>query len=325
MPAREQAIRFGTDLITFYNTGYWGLPKRMAYPDWMSAFLSEPRRYFDRMLDGVRDAGLTGVELAPDPADWTTALAAYGDVAGVKRALGDRGLVVGSSYSPSARWLVPALTDPSAQAAADQHMNAHAEFLAECGADIIVMGTMPRNDFSGGGFDGPVPHEAFERVADQLNRLGKVVARHGVRIALHTDAYSVCVRPDDIDTLMSLTDPDNIQLCPDAGHITLDGGDAVTVLERQVSRVPVMHWKDCAGYLDGATLSGPIMERHEIMLTYFRVLGSGIVDWHAWQRILRDADWSGWAMAEIDMSPDPIGEICQGLAYFERELAPIHR
>jgi inosose dehydratase len=322
--ADGERIRFGTDLITFFNTEYWGLPRQLEYPAWIAAFGSDPRSYFDRMLDGVRDAGLAGVELAPDPAGWTSALAAYGDVAGVRAALSERGLVVGSSYMHSTVCLIPALSDKSAEAAADEYANRHAEFLRALDADTIVMGTVPRTDF-GGGFDGQVPPSAFEQVADQLNRLGKVVGRHGVKIALHTDAYSICSRPDDIDALLALTDPETIALCPDAGHITLDGGDAVTVLSRQVARVPVMHWKDCTGPLHGGTLSGPKMKQHETMLTYFRVLGSGSVDWQAWQRILRDADWAGWAMAEIDMSPDPEGEIRQGLEYFRRELAPIYQ
>jgi inosose dehydratase len=322
--ATAPRIRFGTEIITFFNTAYWGLGEGLSYPEWIAAVQRDPRFYFDRILDAAQELGLDGIELAPDPGGWTTALAAYGDVDGVQKALRERDLALGSSYTPSSKWLVPALTDPSVEAAADEHLAAHARFLGEFGADTIVMGTAARELFAGG-FDGDVPAEAFERVAAQLNRLGGVVGAYGVRLALHTDAYSICSRPADIDTLLSLTDPATVQLCPDAGHIALDGGDPVEVLRKHVGRVPVMHWKDCTGPLHPGTLSGPKMVQHETMLTYFRVLGAGSVRWHDWQRVLRDNDWSGWAQAEIDMSPDPVAEVRQAIDYFRAELAPIYR
>jgi inosose dehydratase len=183
---------------------------------------------------------------------------------------------------------------------------------------------VPRS-FFGRDEDDPVAEADMARVAQQLDRLGAVAGRHGVRIALHTDAYSVCSRREDIAHLLSLTDPGTVQLCPDAGHITLDGGDAVAVLSDHVGRTPSMHWKDCCAPLDPHTLTGEGMANHAVMLRNFRVLGTGIVAWSEWMKVLRDANWAGWAMAEIDMSPDPVGEIRQAFDYLTRELEGIYR
>jgi inosose dehydratase len=124
--------------------------------------------------------------------------------------------------------------------------------------------------------------------------------------------------------VLGLTDPASIQLCPDAGHITLDGGDAVAVLRDHIARIPTMHWKDCAAPLSGHVLRGDQKERHATMLTHFRILGSGLVDWREWMRILRDHRWQGWAIEEIDNSPDPVAELRAGLEFFRHELAPIY-
>lgn len=320
----DRNVRLGAELITFFDTEYWGLPKRMAFPDFVAAFLEHPRENYDKMLDEAAAAGAEGVELPPHPGGWTTALAAYGDVSGVRAALDQRGLSVGSSYESAWDWVVPALDDPSFETKADEHLARHAQFLAELGANTIVMGTMSRVRFQGG-FHGPVPPEDMKRVAAQYNRLGSVIKRYGARIAIHTDSYSICSRPEDIDTFLSLTDPETVQLCPDAGHITLDGGDAADILAAHVDRVPVMHWKDCSAPLDPATLSGTVMEQHEVQMTYFRVIGDGIVDWHRWQTSLRDAHWRGWAMAEIDMAQDPKGDLERAFDYYARELEPIYR
>lgn len=329
----ERSIRFGTDIITFFNTGYWGLPEEIPYPEWVAAFKKDPRRYFESMFDGAREAGLEGIELAPEPGGWVTALEAYGNAAGVKRALDARGLTLTSSYAPGRQLIGNALDDPSQESVADRYMEDHARFLVEMGADIITMGNIARSRFGNDSpddgataedFTAPVSREVHQRFADQVNRLGQIVGRHGVRIAIHTDAYSVCSRNEDIATVLSLTDPATVQLCLDAGHCTLDGADAVAVLRDHVDRTPIMHWKDCSEPLSGHVLRGDQKQRHATMLKYFRILGSGRLDWRAWMRVLRDADWAGWAIEEIDMSPDPIGELRQGLEFYRTELAPIY-
>lgn len=327
-------IHWGTNLITFYDTAYWGLAPNLSHPDWVRAFDDDPRRYFEAMLDGVRDAGLVGVELAPDPAGFRAALAAYGSTAAFRAALDGRGLQLTSSYAPGRQLIGNALADPAAESEADAYMEAHCRFLVEMGADTIIMGNIARSRFGNESpddsatpedFAAPIALDVHERFAEQVNRLAAIAGRHGVRIAIHTDAYSVCSRVEDVATVLSLTDPAHVHICLDAGHVALDDGDPVALLARHIDRIPTMHWKDCACPLSGHVLRGNQKERHAVMLTHFRVLGSGAIDWKAWMRVLRDAEWSGWAMEEIDNSPEPVEELRRGLEYFRRELAPIYR
>lgn len=327
-------IRFGTNLITFFEPGWWGLDPDLSYPEWAAAFAEDPRRYFERMFDATREAGLEGVELAPDPGGWQAALTAYGSTTELRAALEARGLALTSSYAHGRQLIGNAMYDADAAAVASDAFERHARFLEEMGAATIVSGNIMRSRFGNDSpddsaiaqdFQRPVALEVHERFAEQLNRLGAITARYGVRIAIHTDAYSICSRNDDIATVLSLTEPAGVALCPDAGHITLDGGNAVAVLRDHIDRIPTMHWKDCAAPLPGHVLRGDQKERHAEMLRSFRVLGDGTVDWEEWMRILRGHDWSGWAMEEIDNSPDPVHELRHGLEFFRERLAPIYR
>jgi len=330
----EGKIRFGTDIISFFNSKFWGLEPDLSHPQWVVAFNEKPRYYFERMFDLARDAGLEGVELAPEPAGWEAALDAFGGTKELSEAITGRGLVLTSSYSAGRQLIGNAMADKAAEAVADDHMERHAKFLVEMGANTIVFGNIARSRFGNESpddtataedFTRPVAREVHERFADQLNRLGGIIGKYGVKMAIHTDAYSVCSRNEDIKTVMSLTDPTTVQLCPDAGHIALDGGDPVAVLRDNIDRIPTMHWKDCALPLSGHLLRGDQKARHLVMLTYFRVLGNGTVNWKEWMEILREHKWSGWATEEIDHAANPVGDLREGLDYFNCELASIYR
>lgn len=324
-------VRFTASLISFFHPPHWGLPADLPYPAWEAAFNEDPRRYFEAMLDGLCEAGIGAVELSPDPGGWQQAVSAYGSAAGFRSALTERGLVMSSSFASGKRYLTAVLADPTLQGQVDDAFERNARFTAEMGARIIVMTNVPRSRFGNDApdetvnpedFTRPVDRELHERFAEQLNRLGRITAQHDVGLAVHTEAYSVCTRPEDISIVMGLTDPDLVSLCPDAGHIVLDGGDPVAVLRDHIDRIPIMHWKDCVGPLAGHTLRGTQKERHAMMLRNFRVLGTGTVDWRRWIDVLRQHRWSGWAVEEIDHAEDPVGDLRAGLRYYQTELAP---
>jgi sugar phosphate isomerase/epimerase len=326
-------IGFSTNLITFYDTAHWGLPQNLTHNAWEEAFAQDPRRYFEAMFDSVRDSGLTGIELAPNPAGWEAALMAYGCAQELRARLQERGLVLTSSYAHGRQLIGDAMDDVDAQLIADDQFRRHSRFLRDMGADTIVTGNIARSRFGNNSpddtataqdFEQPVPLQIHERFANQLNRLGEITSAFGVRIAIHTDAYSICSRNDDITRVLNLTDPKNILLCPDAGHMAVEGSDTVAALRDHIDRIPTMHWKDCAEAHGGHLLRGDQKERHAELMSHFRVLGAGIVDWPAWMEVLRDSHWRGWATEEIDHSPDPVKELRDGMRYFRERLEAIY-
>lgn len=319
-------ITWGVELITYFNPDFWGLDRTAPGLSWAEAFDRDPRFYFDRMFDSARDLGLRGVELAPNPGGWRRAEKGYGDAAGLKSALDERGLKLAASYTHAAEIMWPCLEDRDREPEADAEIAAHAAFVRACGAGIITMGTMPRAEFGSRvgqaevaeSFRAPVDPVIREKVCAQLNRLGSVVARHGVRLAIHTDSYSIASRPSDVRALMDGTDPDTVGLCPDSGHMTIDSGDAVRVLRENVSRVPIMHWKDAVAPLSPDQLVGEGSRRHERILRNFRIPGrpEGLVDWKSWLGVLEEARWVGWAMLEEDMARDPNAALRAGRDFF---------
>ena len=98
-------IRFTAVAHLVLPPGVLGFPADLPYPEWEAAFATEPARYFDAMLDGMRAAGLGAVELSPDPGGWQQALAAYGTPAGFRDALAQRGLLMSSSFASGKKYV----------------------------------------------------------------------------------------------------------------------------------------------------------------------------------------------------------------------------
>jgi inosose dehydratase len=310
MTSSKTARAFGVDLITFFDDGFWGfpseeLPRRIA---------DDPRALWERMLDGLQAAGVTEFEMTFPPADQRTAVAAYGSPSAFRAELDRRGLRVVSSYFGDIEKAVD-VTDDVERAGILAAASTAATFLAELGAEYLVAGLpMRRTDPSGSGLVAVGLAQA-QPIADLLNEVGAVTKRVGVTLALHPESHSVFWTPRDIDLFLLLTDPFRVAFCPDTGHIVLGGGDPVEVVRRHADRVVLAHWKDATGpFREDVPVDGDVFVRHR---PYFRPAGKGVIDWHAWVRLLSAIGYQGGVLLELDAAPDPVAQLTEAREFLE--------
>lgn len=60
-------------------------------------------------------------------------------------------------------------------------------------------------------------------------------------------------------------------------------------------------------------------------MQWFAPVGQGVVDWSAWMRLMRDIRYTGWAVFELDVTPDPVGELKNIRRFVEESLGHIYR
>src|SRR5579862_1407881 len=97
---------FGVDLITFYDPQFWGV---RDFAEVVSLGESNPLEMWRCILDSIQAAGISALELTFPPADWRSAVRAYGSAQLFRAELTERGLRLKSGfYAPS--WT--AETDP---------------------------------------------------------------------------------------------------------------------------------------------------------------------------------------------------------------------
>ncbi|MFG2959830.1 sugar phosphate isomerase/epimerase family protein [Streptomyces sp. NPDC048291] len=298
--------RFATDVITFYHPDFWGLDSADAVRDWA---LAHPVAFWERVLAALAESGVTGIELTFAPGDIASAVRAFGGAAAFRRELAARGLSVVSAFV--ADGAAPDWRDEAGLPAIVADAERRAAFLAEAGAGILVAGLPMRRTF---GTRPPFFVDAayMNRMAAVAHAVGEAVARHGVRLALHTESNSTLWYERDIDLFMALTDPQYVWLCPDSCHIALGGGDPVAVARRHAPRIALAHWKDAVAPIDvHLTVDETVYSRQQ---PYMAELGQGTVDWRGWAAAMSRTPGAGTVLIELDEAPDPVSALRTGTA-----------
>jgi inosose dehydratase len=147
-------------------------------------------------------------------------------------------------------------------------------------------------------------NDGWERVARGVNRIAADVrSATGLRTVFHHHCATFVETPDEIDELMSRTDPALVGLCLDTGHATFGGGNPVTILERWRDRVWHVHLKDCDPVVKARSARDEWDYQQSVGHGVFCELGRGEVDFPAVLSLLRSTNYSGWLVVEQDVLP----------------------
>ena len=300
---------YGVDLVTFYHPGFWGLPDGEVSDAALAAHCAQDvRATWTRMLDALADAGVTGVEVTFPPLDHASAVAAFGSARGARAAFAERGLRIVSGFADGTSWDTVA-PEQAVAAVAD-----HVGFLASVGADVLVVGS-PMEIPDGTELpNGPARTARLDAFAAATAAVAEAAAVQGVRVAVHTESHSVTVQADDIRYVLAAADANSpagivVGLCPDSAHLTLSGVDPVAIATEFADRVYVSHWKDASGPFPTDRVVAPGQSIHALHREYMSPLGSGVVDWAGWARVMATTPTAGLRLLELDAAADPVGEL----------------
>lgn len=135
----------------------------------------------------------------------------------------------------------------------------------------------------------------FTRMARLLSTLGQRVADIGVTLAYHHHMGALGQSPDEVEGVLSQSDPRFVRLLLDIAHWRAAGGDPVAALSRYGDRLAFLHVKDVV--LGAPDAQG---QRHR-----FVELGKGIVDIPGVMSALSRMGYDGWGMVELDAVTAP--------------------
>lgn len=125
----------------------------------------------------------------------------------------------------------------------------------------------------------------------------------GLRTVFHHHCATFVETREEIDDLLSRTDPDLVGLCLDTGHCAFGGGDPVATLDRWRNRVWHVHLKDCDPRVKARAVAEGLDYQQVVRAGVFCELGRGVVDFSSIIRRLRETSYDGWLVVEQDVLP----------------------
>jgi inosose dehydratase len=262
----------------------------------------------DRVLDEIRELGLSATEFGPEgflatePAAKAEQLRRYG-----LRAVGG--------------FLPVLLHDPD-----HDPLDRVSHYVDDCqatGADAVVLAA----DTGAAGYDQrPVLDElGWKTLLHNLDRIDELTRSRGVLASLHPHIGTMIERSDEVERLLSGS---RIGLCVDTGHLLAGGTDPVALTRTYVDRVVHVHLKDVDGPLAAEVAAGRLPFGEAVRAGLFLPLGQGTVDIAAMVSVLEAEGYAGWYVLEQDVMLDaepsdagPIANVRASLDYLDEVAA----
>jgi inosose dehydratase len=261
--------------------------------------LEDKTATYTQVLDEIVETGYRGTELG----DWGFMPT---DPVQLRKEIQSRGLTLLAAFVPVM------LKDSNAHAAGEHVAVRTAHLLADVEGDqpFIVLaddnGKIPERTQNAGRVlrqQGLHEHE-WKIFAHGAEKIAEAVKREtGLRTVFHHHCAGYIERPDEVDTLMQLTDPALVGLCFDTGHYRFGGGDPITGIQTYKDRIWHVHFKDCHPEIAEQSRNEKWDYFTSVRNGIFCELGKGDIDFPRIRTELENIGYEGWIVVEQDVLP----------------------
>ena len=131
----------------------------------------------------------------------------------------------------------------------------------------------------------------------------EVKEQTGLRTVFHHHCAGYVETPEEIDTLLRLTDPEYLGLVLDMGHYMFGGGDPLDALKQYNNRIRHVHFKDCDPDIAVKSREQGWDYFQSVSSGIFCELGKGIVNFREIVDELHRQKYDEWIVVEQDVLP----------------------
>jgi inosose dehydratase len=259
-----------------------------------------------QVLDEMAAAGYDGTELG----DWGFLPT---DPAALAADLRQRELALIAAFVPVALARADAIDEGMARAVRTARLLSEAsrrDPVGQAGEPLLVLAddnaSVPSRTAKAGRIrtgDG-LNESEWDFYAERSGRIATAVRdATGLRTVFHHHCGGYVETPEEIDALMSRTDPSLLGLCLDTGHLMFAGGDPITMLSQYGERIWHVHFKDCEPALAAQSRVEGWDYHTSVRRGIFCELGRGMVPFARVLDILRNRHYDGWVVVEQDVLP----------------------
>ena len=139
--------------------------------------------------------------------------------------------------------------------------------------------------------------EDFKKLGRLLTEVGKRTTDLGISLGYHNHMGTLGQGPDEADAILDAADPRYVKLLLDVAHYAQGGGDPAAAIRKYRDRIVFLHIKDVESTAPAA--AGQSSNGYR-----FVELGRGRVDLPGVFVALKEINFRGWAIVELDGVPD---------------------
>ncbi|HEY8804036.1 MAG TPA: myo-inosose-2 dehydratase [Clostridium sp.] len=238
----------------------------------------------------------------------------------LKRELGLRGLSI------SGWWFSSFLTTRPLEETV-KAFKKHVDFLHTMGSKIVVFSEQGHG--IQGQMDTPVfsnkpvfTDEEWDKLIKGLHVLASIAAEKDVKIAFHQHMGTGVQTAAELDRLMENTDPNEVFLLFDSGHLAFAGEDPEAILKKYIKRVAHVHLKDVRADIVANVKSQNLSFLQAILNGAFTVPGDGAINFEPLFKILDENNYEGWLVVEAEQDPakaDPLEYAIKARKYIKEK------
>ena len=281
---------------------------------WGVEFANDPRNpTWRKVLQDCAEAGYRGIELGPvgfmpeDPTILGEALDEFGLT-----------LIGGVIFRP--------YHDPDAWEDVLNATHRTARALMAHGAKhlVIIDSISPRRAPTAGRADEAVQMDKAEWTGfrDRIVESARIGAEdYGLTVGIHAHAAGFMDFEPELIRLLDEVDEGLLKICFDTGHHSYAGFDPVAFMQKYVSRISYMHFKDIDPKVKADVIANRTGFYEACGQGIFCNLGQGDVDFEVVRKVLLDANFEGWCTVEQDCDPTldvrPIDDARANRAYLQ--------
>jgi len=254
---------------------------------------------YEQVLDEMKACGYAGTELG----DWGFMPT---DPQALRAEMDKRGFQLLGAFVPVF------MKDRSKHAAGAAQAVRTARLMADAGfpkAFIVLAdenGSVPERTVNAGRITPAMglSDDEWKTFAEGANFVAREVKeKTGLSTAFHHHCAGYVETPEEIDTLLRLTDPELLGLVLDMGHYMFGGGDPLEALKKHQQRIWHVHFKDCDPNVAVKSRNEGLDYFQSVNAGIFCELGKGAVDFHAIVNELHRQNYDEWIVVEQDVLP----------------------
>lgn len=167
-------------------------------------------------------------------------------------------------------------------------------------------------------------NDQWKKLTSGLNELGKLaIEKYGIQLAYHHHMGTMVETIEETDRLLNETDERFVKLNYDCGHFEFAGNDPKEALNRYISRIAHIHFKDIRKEIKEKVYKEKLSFLQGVKLGVFTVPGDGDLKMKPLAEIIHKSNYSGWLVVEAEQDPsfaNPFEYAKKGYDYLTKEL-----